>query len=151
MMYFTDALLEMGDVSQATDCALLAQTVIPGHYSTRMLRRLAQIAVITADYDVARKYLNILMRTRNHRAWAQDLLESMCVAKNSIVGSDVAPYTIIVGNPARILRKRFDDELIDLLLKLKWWDRSIEEIDSLIPILTCSNLENVRKELRSMV
>ena len=81
----------------------------------------------------------------------QDLLESMCVAKNSIVGSDVAPYTIIVGNPARILRKRFDDELIDLLLKLKWWDRSIEEIDCLIPILTCSNLENVRKELRSMV
>ena len=77
MMYFTDALLEMGDVSQATDCALLAQTVIPGHYSTRMLRRLAQIAVITADYDVARKYLNILMRTRNHRAWAQDLLESI--------------------------------------------------------------------------
>ena len=81
----------------------------------------------------------------------QDLLESMCVGKNSIVCSDVAPYTIIVGNPARILRKRFDDELIDLLLKLKWWDRSIEEIDSLIPILTCSNLENVRKELRSMV
>ena len=73
------------------------------------------------------------------------------IGANSIVGSDVAPYTIMVGNPARILRKRFDDELIDLLLKLKWWDRSIEEIDSLIPILTCSNLENVRKELRSMV
>ena len=73
------------------------------------------------------------------------------IGANSIVGSDVAPYTIMVGNPARILRKRFDDELIDLLLKLKWWDRSIEEIDCLIPILTCSNLENVRKELRSMV
>ena len=73
------------------------------------------------------------------------------IGANSIVSSDVAPYTIMVGNPARILRKRFDDELIDLLLKLKWWDRSIEEIDSLIPILTCSNLENVRKELRSMV
>jgi len=75
MMYFTDALLEIGDVSQATDCALLAQTVLPGHYSTRMLRRLAEIAVVTADYDVAFKYLNILSRTRNHREWAQDLME----------------------------------------------------------------------------
>lgn len=74
MMYYTDALLEMGDVSQATDCALLAQTVMPGHYSSRMLRRLAEIAVVTADYGVASKYLDILLHTRNHRAWAADLL-----------------------------------------------------------------------------
>ena len=40
--------------------------------------------------------------------------------------------------------------MIDLLLKLKWWDRSIEEIDSLIPILTSSDLEKVRKEQRTM-
>ena len=82
MMYYTDALLEMGDVSQATDCALLAQTVMPGHYSTRMLRRLAEIAIVTGDYDVASKYLNILIRTRNHRAWASDLLD--CIAKDDI-------------------------------------------------------------------
>ena len=82
MMYFTDALLEIGDVSQATDCALLAQTIMPGHYSTRMLRRLAQIAVVTADYDVARKYLNILMRTRNHKAWARNLMD--CIESDNI-------------------------------------------------------------------
>ena len=82
MMYYTDALLEMGDVSQATDCALLAQTVMPGHYSTRMLRRLAEIAVVTADYDVARKYLDLLMRTRNHREWAQELLD--CIENDDI-------------------------------------------------------------------
>ncbi|MBO7437018.1 MAG: hypothetical protein J6T97_04270 [Bacteroidaceae bacterium] len=77
MIYFTDALLEIGDVSQATDCALLAQTVMPGHYSTRMLRRLAEIAVVTGDYAVASKYLDILSRTRNHREWARDLQESI--------------------------------------------------------------------------
>lgn len=82
MMYYTDALLEMGDVSQATDCALLAQTVMPGHYSTRMLRRLAEIAVVTGDYAVATKYLNILIRTRNHRDWAQNLLD--CIAADKI-------------------------------------------------------------------
>ena len=54
----------------------------------------------------------------------------------------------MIGNPARVLRKRFDDELIDLMLRFKWWDRSIEEIDALIPILTSSDLDIVRKELQ---
>ena len=70
------------------------------------------------------------------------------VGANSVVGSDIDPYTIVVGNPAKVLRKRFDDELIDLILRFKWWDRSIEEIDSLIPILTCSDLGKVKEELR---
>ncbi len=66
----------------------------------------------------------------------------------SVVGSNVAPYTIVVGNPAKVLRRRFDDEMIELLLQFKWWDRSIEEINSLIPILTDSNLKTVRKKLK---
>lgn len=70
------------------------------------------------------------------------------IGANSVVGSDVDPYTIVAGNPAKHIKKRFDDELIDLLLKFKWWDRSIEEIQELIPILTCSDLEWVKKELR---
>ena len=70
------------------------------------------------------------------------------IGANSVVGSHVAPYTIVVGNPAKVLRKRFDDEMIDLMLKFRWWDRSIEEIDRLIPILTSSDLDTVRKELQ---
>ena len=71
------------------------------------------------------------------------------IGANSVVGSNVAPYTIVVGNPAKVLRKRFDDELIDLLLLFKWWDKSIDEIDSLIPILTCSDMVMVKKELKA--
>ena len=70
------------------------------------------------------------------------------IGANSVVGSDVEPYTIAVGNPARFLRKRFDDELIELLLRFKWWDRPVEEVNDLIPILTCGDLEKVRKELK---
>jgi virginiamycin A acetyltransferase len=70
------------------------------------------------------------------------------IGANSVVGSNVAPYNIVIGNPAKVLRKRFDDELIDLMLKFKWWDKSIDEIDSLIPILTCSDLEKVKLELK---
>ena len=63
----------------------------------------------------------------------------------------VEPYTIIIGNPAKVLRKRFDDELIEMLLRFKWWDKSIEEINSLIPILTCSDLEKVGNELKKQL
>ena len=69
------------------------------------------------------------------------------IGANSIVGSDVSPYTIVAGNPATETRKRFDDELIQLLLQFKWWDNSIEEINHLIPLLTSSDLEKVKAEI----
>ena len=71
------------------------------------------------------------------------------IGANCVVGNDVDPYTIVIGNPAKVLRKRFDDELITLLLRFKWWDKSIDEINSLIPILTCSDSEKVKKELKA--
>jgi len=70
------------------------------------------------------------------------------IGANSVVGSNVEPYTIVIGNPARTLRKRFGDELTEIMLQFKWWDKSIEEINELIPILTCSDLDKVRKELK---
>ena len=73
------------------------------------------------------------------------------IGANAVVGSDVEAYSVVVGNPARKIRKRFDDELIELLEKFKWWDKSIEEIDSLIPILTSGNLEMVREELKKRI
>ena len=69
------------------------------------------------------------------------------IGANSVVGSNVEPYTIVAGNPARVIRKRFDDELTGYLLAFKWWDKSIEEINDLIPILTSSDLESVKEEL----
>lgn len=71
------------------------------------------------------------------------------IGANSVVGSNIAPYTIVAGNPAKVIRKRFDEELIDLMLHFKWWDKSITEINELIPILTCSDLEKVREELKA--
>ena len=70
------------------------------------------------------------------------------IGANSVVGGNVAPYTIVIGNPARVLRKRFDEELIEILLQFKWWDKSIDEINGMIPILTSSDLETVKKELK---
>ena len=63
--------------------------------------------------------------------------------------SDNTPYSVAVGNPCRVVRKRFDDDLIELLLKFKWWDKSIEEIESLMPILSCGDLEKVKNEIKA--
>ncbi len=72
------------------------------------------------------------------------------IGASSVVGRDVEPYAIVVGNPARLVRKRFDDELIALLLRFRWWDKSIEEIDSLIPLLTDGDPDRVRAKLREL-
>jgi virginiamycin A acetyltransferase len=73
------------------------------------------------------------------------------VGANSVVGSNIEAYSVAVGNPARIIRKRFDDELIEIMLSLRWWDRSVEEIDKLIPLLTNHNLTFVKKKLKEFM
>ena len=62
--------------------------------------------------------------------------DGVIIGLNSTVASGLEPYGVYAGNPARLIRKRFDEELIDLLLRFRWWDKSIDEINSLIPILT---------------
>ena len=44
------------------------------------------------------------------------------IGANSVVAKDVAPYHIVAGNPIKVIRKRFDDNTIEFLLNLKWWD-----------------------------
>ena len=73
------------------------------------------------------------------------------IGANCVVGCHVNPYTVMIGNPARELRKRFDDELIQLLLAWKWWDKSIDEIDALIPILTNSDLNLVKAKIQQLL
>ncbi len=73
------------------------------------------------------------------------------IGANSVVGSDVEAYVIVAGNPARPIRRRFDRDFTVLLEKLRWWDRSVEEIQSMIPLLSCSDLERVRAELKNLL
>ena len=73
------------------------------------------------------------------------------IGASSVVGSDVEPYTIVAGNPAQFIRKRFDEELTNLMLEWRWWDKPIEEINSLIPVLTSSDLTEVKKNVKEML
>ena len=56
------------------------------------------------------------------------LNHGVIVGAGSVVTKDVEPYSIVVGNPARVTKKRFKDKTIEELLALKWWDLSIADM-----------------------
>ncbi len=58
------------------------------------------------------------------------------VSARSVVVKDVAPYTIVGGNPAEPLKKRFRDEVIDVLLEVRWWDWPVEKIEANLAHIT---------------
>jgi virginiamycin A acetyltransferase len=66
------------------------------------------------------------------------------IATRSVITKDVEPYTIVGGNPAQMIKKRFDDSVIDLLLQLQWWNWPIEKITQNIPILSSNNVEKLK-------
>lgn len=69
------------------------------------------------------------------------------IAANSVVASNVDAYTIVAGNPAKCIRKRFGDELINILQKLQWWNLPIDTINEMIPILSDNDLSKVKEKL----
>lgn len=50
------------------------------------------------------------------------------IGMGSVVTHDVGPYEIWAGNPTRMIRKRFDDEIVENLQQIKWWSWNEEEI-----------------------
>ena len=71
------------------------------------------------------------------------------IAACSVVTKDVAPYTVAGGNPARPLKKRFDDDMIALLNALCWWDLPPEELTEIIPVLCDTDIERAKQKLRT--
>ena len=62
------------------------------------------------------------------------------IAANATVVKDVAPYSIVGGNPAKEIKKRFNPEKVSELLKLQWWDWDIEKITENLDWLTDTNI-----------
>lgn len=67
------------------------------------------------------------------------------IASRSVVTKDIDPYTIVAGNPAKVIRKRFDEEIILSLLEIKWWDWPIEVINKNIATIVAPDINALKK------
>ena len=69
------------------------------------------------------------------------------IATNATVVSDVEPYSIVGGNPAKKIKKRFSPEIIERLLKLQWWNWDIEKITKNVQNLTDLDIDKLEKNV----
>jgi virginiamycin A acetyltransferase len=67
------------------------------------------------------------------------------VASKSVVTSDVPPYSVVGGNPAKILKYRFDAKTIEALLSVAWWDWSAEKITRHLKLITNNDIDALMK------
>jgi len=70
------------------------------------------------------------------------------VGARSVVANDIEPYAIYVGNPARLVRKRFDEKTIQQLLELEWWNFKDEEIEQMLPLMLHTDVQTFILEAR---
>lgn len=70
------------------------------------------------------------------------------IAAYSVVTKNIPAYSVYGGNPAQYIKKRFDDELIDLLLRFRWWDLEAEALVGILPLLCDPDLEKLKRFLR---
>lgn len=69
--------------------------------------------------------------------------EGSIIAAESVVIKNVEPYTVVAGNPAKKIKNRFTDEEINLLLELRWFDWSDEEVEKAIPLIMSQNIKGL--------
>lgn len=67
------------------------------------------------------------------------------IGTRALVTKDVEPYTIMGGNPAKPIRKRFDEGKIAMLLEMAWWNWSTERLSLAMPLLTSSDIEALHR------
>ena len=71
------------------------------------------------------------------------------IGTRALVTKDVEPFTIVGGNPAKPIRKRFADPEIAMLLQMAWWDWPLEQLTAAMPLLTSAEIANLYAFWRS--
>lgn len=135
----------------------------------------ADVKVITSDHGVSQPNLNMRLQRAiightahvtkgpvdiGHNVWIGDnavILSGVTVgngaiiAAGSIVTSNVPCYAIVGGNPARVLKERFDDAHKDFMDALAWWDWDLEKMQRNVAFFTCDATALSVDELRALL
>lgn len=67
------------------------------------------------------------------------------IAARSVVVKDVPPYSIVAGNPAKVVKMRYDDKTIERLLKISWWNWSIDKINSNLALIVGDDMDQLEE------
>jgi virginiamycin A acetyltransferase len=65
------------------------------------------------------------------------------IASGSVVVSDVPDYAVVGGNPARLIRRRFDEADVKRLVALAWWDWPVQHITEHIPAIMSGSIDDL--------
>lgn len=69
--------------------------------------------------------------------------DGVVIGTRSLVTKDVEPYTIVGGNPAKVIKKRFSDENIKKLLTIKWWNLNFEQINKALTYICSEDIDGL--------
>jgi hypothetical protein len=62
------------------------------------------------------------------------------IGAHAVVSKNVPPYAVVVGNPGKVLMKRFTEDVIQELLEIRWWDWPKEQVKLLLPLLLSKDI-----------
>ena len=72
------------------------------------------------------------------------------IGAHAVVAQDIPPYSIAVGNPARVVRMRFEEPIAERFLAIRWWDWPDDAIVAHLPLLLSDDVEAFLRAAETM-